>query len=286
MPLDCLKPFVASDMDIGQAAFPSQLYFDALASGEKIDAIGKRPDWTTTQERILQQYYPIGGTRECLIRLPTRSINAIRIHARTLGLKAPPYRRTQGMRKVESTNVIDSAIRLGFGNQKPGFLLKLASRVRRNEPWIKRRAAELGIVILPLRNKDWCPEEDRVLATEAEKGASLLGLVSLLNRHGFIRSLPAVRSRLFRLEVALYRDCETTDTYNVVQLAALFGVEWQTAKKWILLLDLPAEREGDHTEWRVGRRNLRHWVIKNLTTVNFHTLDKYWFAALLYGDKI
>lgn len=214
-----------------------------------------------------------------------RSIHAIRIHARALGLKAPPYRRTHGMRRIESTSEMDNAIRLGFGHQKQGFLLKLASKLGLSENRIKQRAAELGIVMLPLRNKNWSPEEDRLLASEAEKGITLAGLVKTLKQKGFVRSLPAVRSRLFRIGVALYRDCETIDTYNIAQLAALFGVEWHTVKKWIVRLDLPAQRESASAEWRIGRQELRQWVVRNLAAVNFHTLDKFWFAALLSGGK-
>jgi hypothetical protein len=284
MSLDGFTPLAASDTDSGHAAAFNHVPIEALAGGKATDEAGRRLDWTNAQERILTQYYPLGGTRECLDRLPRRSIHAIRIHARSLGLKAPPYRRAQGILKIASTDEIDNAIRLGFGNQQPRFLLKLASKVGRSGGWIKRRAAELGIVVLPLRNKDWTVEEDRLLATEAGQGTNLAGIVRLLKQQDFVRSLPAVRSRLFRIAVALDADCETTGTYNVIQLAALFGVEWQTVKKWIVHLDLPAKREKGNTEWRIKRRSLRHWVIKNLAAINFHTLDKFWFAALLYGE--
>lgn len=263
----------------------SKPHFTSTASLSEISRVDKRRDWTNTEEQILRAWYSVGGTRECMNRLPKRTINAIRTHAHALGLRAPPYRQSPGKRKYDSTDAMDNVIRLGFENQKPGFLLNIARQIGRGEGWIKQRAAELGIVILPLRNKDWSQEEDRLLADGAEDGMNSSKLSGLLKRHGFVRSLPAVRSRLFRIQVALHQDCETTGTYNIAHLAALFGADWRTVKKWINILGLPAERQPGNDEWLVDRQELRRWVMKNLAVVNFHTLDKYWFASLLYGER-
>jgi hypothetical protein len=183
-------------------------------------------------------------------------------------------------------NATDHAIRLAFENQKPGFLLALSKKLDRGEHAIKRRAAELGIVIVPLRSKTWTQEEDKLLAAGAEQGMTLTGLAALLKRNGFTRSSPAIRSRLFRIEVALSHDSEATGQYYVTQLAILFGVNWATVKKWISRLGLPAEQKGDHAGWQVRRRDLRLWVMENLAAINFHTLDKFWFASLLFDTGI
>jgi hypothetical protein len=240
--------------------------------------------WTTTEDRLLREVYPTQGPAAAAALLPGRTLRAIRVHAASLGLKAP-RRSLKGLpRKVYlDTPETDAALRQGLqACTKPTHAADLAASMGRSMEWLRRRSRQLGLQIPKRPERPWLPAETAILRECAHLPAPELARV--LRRAGYIRTPCAVALRCRQQK--LDRTCPHSHT--LPDVAMLLGVSPQTVLVWTQQHGLRTSKRQPDTGGagqrnRVHRKDLRAWIRDNPTRINLAKVDGPWFLDLVLG---
>lgn len=240
--------------------------------------------WTGREEVILRGAYPTGGVPACLGRLPGRSAASIYRHAALLGLRstsAPASGRPR--RTHEASDHIDALIRRTLqGKPASGELKKLARDIRRSRQWIRKRAIKLGCAVPRFKPAPWAAAETEIVEENAHLGTATLR--ARLLKAGFARTETAIAVQRKRLGAST----ADPDHYTATGLAALFGVDCQTVRRWIERGWLRASRRGTARvaeqggdQWWIHRGMVRAFVVHNVAAVDFRKVDKTWLVDVL-----
>lgn len=249
---------------------------------------GPKRFWTGKEERLLREHYPAGGVPECLPLLPGRTASSIYNRAGQLGLRSTPTVKQNGFPRERwaSNEQIDRLIVEVYQRvPKKNDINRLAATLNRPRWWVSARARRLGCVAPRFKQPPWTEAEDELIATYAARHPSTI--VRTLKRHGFNRTETAIVVRLKRIGQARGRNADP-DHYTANALAKLFGVDRKGVGAWIAKGWLKAGKRGtDRTEANGGdeywihRREVRRFIIENVSAVDLRKVDKFWFVDVL-----
>jgi hypothetical protein len=145
---------------------------------------------------------------------------------------------------------------------------------------LSRRAGQLGIRVVRLKQPDWQSAELRVLARYREEGAPTVR--QELARAGFQRSLEAVRSKIKALGERLQGPANG-EVFSAHFVASKMGVDEKTVVRWIYRGLAAAQTSAG---WRITPRSLRAWIANHPFEIELSKIDRKdwpWFIALLAG---
>lgn len=218
----------------------------------------RKPAWRSSELRVLREHYPTGGAAACTPHIK-RSLNAISIKARSLGLNAPP---AEGWRPAlqltpEQEALVDEAVR-----RSPVSSLtcsQLAARAGMTFVPFKRRVQERGGQVLPpaVPRRPWTAAEDEFLREYSDRNPLLMQ--RLLREHlKSRRSTGSIHNR--RVELGLTHHIDRGG-YTARELARSLGVTHSRVARWVRSGKLTAHRyrRGDPHRG-VGGKNVS-WVV-------------------------
>lgn len=263
------------------------LAYTIAASAAPHGVCANRLFWTTGEELVLREVYPLLGAAGAQVMLPRRTLLSIRMRASRLGLSSPAVVRKGRPRQLyPATEAIDALLRERFpACTQPRMLEALAVECSRPSWWLKRRGEALGLEYGFRRQPDWTPQEQAVLAEFSH--LSLNTLRGKLRALGTSRTENAIEVRLKKLKLSRVNH----DVYCATDLARLMGMTPKTVMRWIHSCDLKATRTPGSTaeapHFRITRRALREWIAAHPVEVDLRRVDKYWFIDLAFskGDK-
>lgn len=234
----------------------------------------KPKPWTPEETEIVRINYPKGGAILCLKHLRGRTHDAVKFKARSLRVKAPTYIREKRGRWA-STETIDAQIRRVYGSTPTKDSVRdLASRVMRPRWWVAKRAAQLGVSVLPHEPR-WSKFELMILDINVHK--SIAKIQQQLKKSGYHRSVASISSKRSKLDL-ISRNGD--GVYNGNQLAGLMGVHPSTVtKKWIRRGMLRAKAQDNGFEIRDV--DVREFVINFTGEFDIRRVDKFWFVDML-----
>ncbi len=242
--------------------------------------VGTRRFWTGREEKLLRQYYPLGGVTACLEVLPGRTASSIYNRAGVLGLRVPGAGGKVHERQAwETTDQIDAVIIRTYQTRPTRrAVLHCAQIVGRPRWWVSKRALKLGLVAPRFKEPAWTEAEIDLISGQAHRHPRTLQ--KMLKRAGFARTEAAIVVKLKRLGA----DRTDPDHLNANQLAGVMGVDRKTVAAWIARDWLKAKRRqaSDLDDfWWIHRKDIRSFVIDNVAAVDLRKVDKFWFVDLL-----
>lgn len=229
--------------------------------------------WTTPEVTALGQLWDEGrGLPALLVALPGRSQSAIEQKAAELQL--PKASTASGIR---ANPEIDELIRKSYADGGRGVVQRLSEQLGVPSWWISRRAGQLGLVKVRLKEPAWSQEE---LALVLKHGATSAAVAHReLRLAGFDRSVGAVAAKV-REVVSRTDDDEAVSART---LALKLGVDEKTVVRWIQLSGLKAARSG--AGWRIQRSDARDWIRDHSAALDLKRVeDPVWFIATLAGE--
>ena len=128
---------------------------------EEAQSSQKQYFWKTTEVARLERLSAEeAGVEQLLKELPGRSLDAIKKKALEMNLPLPAAKGGQGWKSDDKT---DALIREAYASGSRGAVTELAI-TRGVDRWrISKRAGELGIASVRLKDTEWCAGELRVL---------------------------------------------------------------------------------------------------------------------------
>jgi hypothetical protein len=152
---------------------------------------------------------------------------------------------------------------------------------------VTRRAKKIGACEpkpYPPERK-WSNKEIRLLQRFARYSPETIRRKMLM--FGFKRSTTAILLKKKRLRLA-----KNLEGYSASQVALGFGIDSHCVTRWIREGYLKATRRGtDRTEkqggdmWWVEEADLRNFIIRNLSLIDFRKVEKYWIVDILIKDQ-
>jgi hypothetical protein len=217
-----------------------------------------KPAWRTSEVRVLREHYPKGGASACAQHLE-RSLNAIALKARALGLQAP---HSDGWRPAlqltaQQSEMIDEAVRR---SPLPSALCaQLAARAQMHMPTFVRHVRERGGEMLPPTSppRPWTAAESALLVEYSEHPTWRLQAL-LVERLGAQRSAGSINNR--RVELGLTRRIDRGG-YTARELARCLGVPRQRVSRWVQARQLAARRYQCSDPHRSAGGGNTGWVI-------------------------
>lgn len=192
--------------------------------------------WTEQETALILEHWPKGGLRVCRPLFPDRNAGSIKNKASGLNL------RIEGRAPIQrqpASEWIDAQIRRAYASGTPK-LAALARRIDRKPGWIKWRANELGLRRSSGTepNTLWTDAEDKIIESCIDRSLSLAAVQRHLRRAGHLRTLNAVRYRVWVRHGGFRRG-----HYTVREVSEIFGVSMFLVRSWIESGKLKAKKE-------------------------------------------
>ena len=242
---------------------------DETGSGQKREYF-----WRTTEVARLERLSAEeAGVEQLMKELPGRSLDAIKKKAGEMNLALPAAKNSQVWRSDDAT---DEMIRKAYADGSRGAVTELAIKLGVERWRISKRAGELGVASVRLKETEWSTSELRVLEDFGEKGAAIVHRE--LRRLGYERSVGTVATMLAQWQSKR----EKSDCWSARTVAELMGVDPHTVLRWITQGGLKAKQEGG--QWEISRKSLKQWVVSHAHSVDLKRVDKYWFIDMLGGS--
>lgn len=195
---------------------------------------------------------------------------------------------------------IDALIRDAYSNRnykngKTGVIRKLSEKTGWNRHRIYARACELNIPIpsaTPRRTgsqQRWSEEEIALLEKHADKTPQRIS--ALLRKHGFNRSVDAIKICIVRNFGGAIQMRVDKGVYTARQAGSLLGVNEHTIRAWIRQGLLDAKRQSDpgdeHSNDRYAITNaaIRRFILNHPAYLRLDRMEhaKFWLIDLLAG---
>jgi excisionase family DNA binding protein len=242
---------------------------DESGSGQKRDYF-----WRTTEVARLERLSAEeAGVEQLMKELPGRTLDAIKKKAGEMNLPLPAAKAVQVWKSDGAT---DELIRQAYGEGSRGSVTELAMRLGVERWRISKRAGELGVASVRLKETEWGARELRVLEDFGENGAAIVHRE--LRKLGYERSVGTVATMLTQWQSKR----ERCDCWSARTVAELMGVDPHTVLRWITQGGLKAKQEGG--QWEISRKSLKQWVLSHAHSVDLKRVDKYWFIDMLGGS--
>ncbi|TXG99988.1 MAG: DNA-binding protein [Nevskiaceae bacterium] len=176
----------------------------------------------------------------------------------------------------KSDEATDQLIRAAYLDGARGAVSELAAKLG-IEPWrISKRAGELKIAAVRLKDVVWSSQELAIVEDLAELGEA--AVLRELRQRGFERSPAAVSNMV---EEFLWRQ-ERSDAWSARALADLMGVDPHVVLRWIERGGLKARQVGG--QWEITRKALKAWIVDHPQAVNIKKVNQIWFIDMLGGE--
>jgi excisionase family DNA binding protein len=241
---------------------------------EEAQSSQKQYFWKTTEVARLERLSAEeAGVEQLLKELPGRSLDAIKKKALEMNLPLPAAKGGQGWKSDDKT---DALIREAYASGSRGAVTELAITLGVDRWRISKRAGELGIASVRLKDTEWCAGELRVLEQFGEQGAAVVHRE--LRKLGHERSVGAVATMVAQWTTK--RDRE--DCWSARAVADAMGVDPHTVIRWITQGGLKARQVGG--QWEISRKAMKQWVVTHANAVDLKRVDKYWFIDMLGGQ--
>jgi len=172
----------------------------------------------------------------------------------------------------------------------PGFhrtapVKRMAQRFKIHRWTISKRAGELGVRTIIKKEPDWSEDELKLLARQAHKHAGVIQ--RHLKKAGYHRSVQGIVLKRKRMHLLQGLEFETARS-----LAGCLGIDEHAVIRYIRKGMLKAMRRGTKRTWRQGGdhylikpRNIRKFIIENVSLLDFRKIDKFWLVDLLAGGN-
>jgi hypothetical protein len=245
----------------------------------------KRKWWTTTEVKILAEYWPKGGVKACASQLPARDSRSIASKAQKLGMFIDGYRHPE---PVNWTPFLDRQVRLAYADPSTGAIKSAARRLGISYGAFKMRARTLGCVYR-YYNRPWEAAEDEMVQQNADKGLRWIQIK--LKASGFQRSMAAISSRRNKLGCSGDSD---PDRMNAAQLSRLCGIDNKVVLRWIEEGWLKAKRgqslftpnPKEDYFWIIRAADFRAFVRNYQSAIDLRKVDQPWFMEVLLGPPL
>lgn len=230
--------------------------------------------WKTTEVARLERLSAEeAGVEQLLKELPGRSIDAIKKKAGEMNLPLPVAKGGQVWKSDEKT---DALIKEAYASGSRGAVTELAITLGVERWRISKRAGELGVASVRLKDTEWAPGELRVLEEFGEQGAAAVHRE--LRKRGHERSVGSVATMVAQWIATRERD----DCWSARAVAEGMGVDPHTVLRWITQGGLKAKQVG--AQWEISRKAMKQWVVTHANAVDLKRVDKYWFIDMLGGQ--
>ena len=189
------------------------------------------------------------------------------------------------------TRFHDDRIRREYAEYSRGCIRRMAEEWGVTQGAIRLRAIRIGAPVPRRATADrpdwWSRKEDKIILSTVHKG--IPAILDALRKAGYSRSNRAVSSHLhvLRLRGDLERlndMLEDRDEYTPDQIAVALGMGRRTVNQWIERGWLPSRtcgNAGTRQRKAVRRKDLRKFLIENVSHWNLQGADKYWLVDLL-----
>lgn len=243
--------------------------------------------WTTTEDRVLREFYAGLGPRGCAEKLPGRSYGSIVTRASTLKLKFSGPRNS-GRKHVHCmTPALEAELRTLY-QTKPvrGAVKQLAIAHGVPHWWLKRHAARMGLARPARKEAPWSDEEHAILIKHHGRAPDYIQ--KRLRAAGYTRTLTAIVIRRKRRGLS----CRPDAYYTASEVAKMLGLsDAKSVTYWINAGWLKASRMRTNRTERQGgdfhcihHDQLRAFVIDNPHHVDLRKIpDTEWFIRLVAG---
>ena len=173
----------------------------------------------------------------------------------------------------------------------PGFhktapVKRLAQRLKIPRWTVSKRAGQLGVRRIIKKEPNWCEQELKILSRQAYKHPEVIQ--RHLKKAGYYRSVQGIVLKRKRMYLLQGLEFETAHS-----LADCLGIDGHAVVKYIQKGLLKAKRRGTKRTWRQGGdhylikpTNIRKFVIKNVSILDFRKIDKFWLVDLLAGGDL
>lgn len=230
--------------------------------------------WRTTEVARLERLSAEeAGVEQLLKELPGRSLDAIKKKAGEMNLPLPAAKGTQAWKSDDAT---DELIRSAYADGSRGAVTELAIKLGVERWRISKRAGELGVASVRLKDADWGAGELKVLEQYGDQGAAIVHRE--LRKLGHDRSVGSVATMVAQWAAKRERD----DCWSAREVAELMGVDPHTVLRWITQGGLKARQSGG--QWEITRKAMKQWVVSHAQSVDLKRVDKYWFIDMLGGQ--
>lgn len=171
------------------------------------------------------------------------------------------------------------------GNKRSGAVNQLAKRLGCSRTTIHRRAVEIGAIRTTHHKRaPWTEEQNLILEENAHKSLNAINQALIRKGHPS-HSLEGIRRQLWRLNLDRRLSKNDAGIYSQADVCRLMGCYTKTVQRHIRLGLLKAEKRADvaQTEYLISAKDLKQFIVNNISVVDFATIDKYWLVDLLTG---
>ena len=242
----------------------------------------KARHWTPDEIELLRREYPTCDLDE-LCRKLGRKAGSIHTKASHLQIRRTVYARKK-RRKYELTPQIEAAIRkvYGTGRRYTGDVDGLASRIGWPRYAVSRKATELGIVPMRIKEPNWCDRELKILERNAYRSPDFIK--KKLKRAGFERTVLGIVLKRKRMRLT----SPNLDGYSANRLAMAFGIDPHSITTWIRKGWLKAEMRGTSRMESQGGDGywikpkwVRTFIVEHVEMIDLAKVDRTWFVDIL-----
>ena len=171
------------------------------------------------------------------------------------------------------------------GYHQTGPVKKLAAKFGMSRWRISRRARDMGLARITKKEANWSKPEIKILEKHAYKHPE--NIKKVLKKAGFHRSVQGIVLKRRRMHLLQSLDFETAHS-----LAQCLGVDDHAVVKYIQKGWLKARKRGTKRtasqggdQWLIKTRNIRQFIIENVSILDFRKIDKFWLVDLLAGGE-
>jgi hypothetical protein len=195
-------------------------------------------------------------------------------------------------RKYNFTPEMDAEIRRVYqtavgmpGYHKTGPVKKLARKFSMPRHVITRRAGGLGVRRMTKKEGNWDERELAILERQAYKNPEVI--YRHLKKEGYQRSIQGIVLKRKRMRFLGNIDFETASS-----LAACLGIDMHSITRYIHKGLLVARKRGTKRtaaqggdQWMIKTKDIRTFIIENVSILDFRKIDKFWLVDLLAGGS-
>lgn len=248
---------------------------------ERVGALGLSDPglWTEEEKEIARKYYPIGGAKLVLRKLPAgseRTPSSVNNMAKRLGIRA----------SGRDWSREEKVVRGCYADGKPCPNKRAAGILNVSRNAISYIAKKLDIVNRRwVGKKKWTPLEDEFLDRYSDKKCSTIS--ALMKKAGYNRSEISVQGRRKSLKIR----ASLNESMSPPELARLLGgIDEKTVHGWIRKGELKASRRDLNTNapcHQISPRQLKKFIVAHPERIRYKwaSIDPTWLVGLLCAEN-
>ena len=143
----------------------------------------------------------------------------------------------------------------------------------------------MGLARITRKEANWSKPEKKILERHAYKHPETIK--KILKKAGFHRSVQGIVLKRKRMHLLQAFDFETAHS-----LAQCLGIDAKGVTRYIQKGWLKAKKRGTRRtalqggdQWLIKTKNIREFIIENVSILDFRKIDKFWLVDLLAGGE-